>query len=152
MNKAIKKAIKIVRGQKKLADLCGVKQPTVWRRLHGGGITFRYLKSIVESSGGEIKPHELNKDFEKYLFINMIFSQCRAKSNPKDTLMMMEKRELINQMLKHIQGGKSVAAAYLGMNEPKFNNRLYEHKGSRFFDIDEVECPSNAQSKLNAHI
>nr|WP_235661182.1 hypothetical protein [Candidatus Hamiltonella defensa] len=66
--------------------------------------------------------------------------------------MMMEKRELINQMLKHIQGGKSVAAAYLGMNEPKFNNRLYEHKGSRFFDIDEVECPSNAQSKLNAHI
>lgn len=67
MNKAIKKAIKIAGSQKKLADLCGVKQPTVWRWLHGGGITFRYLKSIVESSGGEIKPHELNKDFENLL-------------------------------------------------------------------------------------
>lgn len=64
---------------------------------------------------------------------------------------MMEKRELINEMLKHIQGGKSVAAAYLGMNETKFNNRLYEHKGSRFFNIDELSALQTlSQSSLVA--
>ncbi|ASX26999.1 YmfL family putative regulatory protein [Candidatus Williamhamiltonella defendens] len=64
---------------------------------------------------------------------------------------MMEKRELINEMLKQIQGGKSVAAAYLGMNETKFNNRLYEHKGSRFFNIDELSALQTlSQSSLVA--
>ncbi|MEA9444176.1 YmfL family putative regulatory protein [Candidatus Fukatsuia symbiotica] len=50
----------------------------------------------------------------------------------------MEKRELINQMCERIEGGRSVAAAYLGMPESKFNNRLYESKGCRFFSIDEL--------------
>lgn len=36
-NKAIQKVVAIAGSQQKLASLCGVKQPTVWRWLHGGG-------------------------------------------------------------------------------------------------------------------
>lgn len=36
-NKVIQRAVNIAGSQKKLADLCGVAQPTVWRWLHGGG-------------------------------------------------------------------------------------------------------------------
>ncbi|WP_342221938.1 helix-turn-helix domain-containing protein [Candidatus Fukatsuia endosymbiont of Tuberolachnus salignus] len=61
-NKAIEQAVKIAGSQKKLANLCGVKQPTVWRWLHGGGITSRYVKAIVKATGGKVKPHELGKD------------------------------------------------------------------------------------------
>ncbi|CNI77162.1 phage transcriptional regulator [Yersinia massiliensis] len=61
-NKAIERAVKIAGSQQKLADLCGVKQPTVWRWLHGGGIDFRYVKAIVNATGGKVKPHELGQD------------------------------------------------------------------------------------------
>ncbi|AWK14112.1 YmfL family putative regulatory protein [Candidatus Fukatsuia symbiotica] len=50
----------------------------------------------------------------------------------------MDKRALINRMCEHIEGGRSVAAAYLGVSEAKFNNRLYESKGCRFFSVDEL--------------
>ena len=36
-NQTIQLAISITGSQKRLADLCGVAQPTVWRWLHGGG-------------------------------------------------------------------------------------------------------------------
>ncbi|ENC2316403.1 TPA: helix-turn-helix domain-containing protein, partial [Escherichia coli] len=35
VNKAIKAAIDSVGSQQKLADACGVKQPSVWAWLHG---------------------------------------------------------------------------------------------------------------------
>lgn len=41
-NQTIQLAISITGSQKRLADLCGVAQPTVWRWLHGGGIDARY--------------------------------------------------------------------------------------------------------------
>ncbi|ATW33117.1 YmfL family putative regulatory protein [Candidatus Williamhamiltonella defendens] len=63
----------------------------------------------------------------------------------------MEKRELIHEMLKKIEGGRSVAAAYLGMSDIKFNNRLYESKGCRFFSVDELlALQSLSQSSLVA--
>lgn len=51
---------------------------------------------------------------------------------------MMGKRAMVNQMCRAIEGGHSVAAAYLGMSESKFRNRLYENKGIRFFSVDEL--------------
>ncbi|ENL7643062.1 helix-turn-helix domain-containing protein [Enterobacter hormaechei] len=49
-NKTIQRAIDIAGSQKKLADLCGVAQPTVWRWLHGGGIDARYVMKIVNAT------------------------------------------------------------------------------------------------------
>ena len=46
-NQTIQLAISITGSQKRLADLCGVAQPTVWRWLHGGGIDARYVMKIV---------------------------------------------------------------------------------------------------------
>lgn len=46
----------------------------------------------------------------------------------------MEKRELIHEMLKKIEGGRSVAAAYLGMSDIKFNNRLFGYMKAK--DVD----------------
>ena len=57
-NKTIQKAIDIAGSQKKLADLCGVAQPTVWRWLHGGGIDARYVMKIVSATNGKIKAAE----------------------------------------------------------------------------------------------
>ncbi|WP_137465507.1 YdaS family helix-turn-helix protein, partial [Escherichia coli] len=49
----------ITRSQKRLDDLCGVAQPTVWRWLHGGGIDARYVMKIVSATGGKIKPADI---------------------------------------------------------------------------------------------
>lgn len=51
-NEIIQRAIDIAGSQKKLADLCGVAQPTVWRWLHGGGIDARYVMKIVSATNG----------------------------------------------------------------------------------------------------
>ncbi|HFV6434998.1 TPA: YdaS family helix-turn-helix protein [Escherichia coli] len=51
-NQTIQLAISITGSQKRLADLCGVAQPTVWRWLHGGGIDARYADNLRASSGG----------------------------------------------------------------------------------------------------
>uniref|UniRef100_UPI0013311184 helix-turn-helix domain-containing protein n=1 Tax=Klebsiella pneumoniae TaxID=573 RepID=UPI0013311184 len=61
-NKTIQKAIDIAGSQKKLADLCGVAQPTVWRWLHGGGIDARYVMKIVSATNGKIKAAEIRPD------------------------------------------------------------------------------------------
>ncbi|ECO7484420.1 helix-turn-helix domain-containing protein [Salmonella enterica] len=61
-NKAIQKAVAIAGSQQKLASLCGVKQPTVWRWLHGGGIDAKYVAAIVKATGGRIKARELRPD------------------------------------------------------------------------------------------
>ncbi|WP_284999376.1 YdaS family helix-turn-helix protein, partial [Escherichia coli] len=45
-NQTIQLAISITGSQKRLADLCGVAQPTVWRWLHGGGIDARIISRL----------------------------------------------------------------------------------------------------------
>ncbi|MDH8639157.1 helix-turn-helix domain-containing protein, partial [Klebsiella pneumoniae] len=66
-NKTIQKAIDIAGSQKKLADLCGVAQPTVWRWLHGGGIDARYVMKIVSATNGRIKAAEIRPDLAQLL-------------------------------------------------------------------------------------
>ncbi|MBL6367820.1 transcriptional regulator [Salmonella enterica] len=67
-NKAIQKAVAIAGSQQKLASLCGVKQPTVWRWLHGGGIDAKYVAAIVKATGEElIKARELRPDLADLL-------------------------------------------------------------------------------------
>ncbi|MDN5680117.1 MAG: helix-turn-helix domain-containing protein [Ewingella sp.] len=67
MNEAIKKAVSITGSQQKLASLCGVKQPTVWRWLHGGGIDARYVMRIVKATEGEVKADEIRPDLADLL-------------------------------------------------------------------------------------
>nr|WP_310616667.1 helix-turn-helix domain-containing protein [Pantoea cypripedii] len=67
MNKAIQEAIDIVGSQKKLAELCGVAQPTVWRWLHGGGIDAKYVIKIVRASGGKVTAKEIRPDLASLL-------------------------------------------------------------------------------------
>ncbi|WP_025123831.1 MULTISPECIES: YdaS family helix-turn-helix protein [unclassified Serratia (in: enterobacteria)] len=67
MNEAIQKAVSIAGGQQKLASLCGVSQPTVWRWLHGGGINMRYVKRIIKATGGEVKAAEISPDLADLL-------------------------------------------------------------------------------------
>lgn len=66
-NKTIQQAIDIAGSQKKLADLCGVAQPTVWRWLHGGGIDARYVMKIVSATNGKIKAAEIRPDLAQLL-------------------------------------------------------------------------------------
>lgn len=44
----------------------------------------------------------------------------------------MAMKNVIIEMVKKCQGGKSAVAAFLGMKECEFNNRLYQTKGQRF--------------------
>lgn len=66
-NKAIEKAISFAGSQKKLAELCGASQPTVWRWLHGGGIENRYILRIVKATGGQVSLAELNPELADLL-------------------------------------------------------------------------------------
>lgn len=66
-NQAIQKAIHIAGGQKKLATLCGVSQPTVWRWLHGGGIDARFVMLIVRATNSEIAPSEIRPDLTELI-------------------------------------------------------------------------------------
>lgn len=50
----------------------------------------------------------------------------------------MGKRELINEMISSIDGGREVAAAYLGLSLTAFNDRMYENKGCKFFTADQL--------------
>ncbi|MEF3090453.1 helix-turn-helix domain-containing protein [Raoultella scottii] len=66
-NKTIQKAIDIAGSQKKLADLCGVAQPTVWRWLHGGGIDARYVMKIVSATNGRVLAADIRPDLAQLL-------------------------------------------------------------------------------------
>ncbi|AOE99079.1 transcriptional regulator [Serratia marcescens] len=70
MNKAIQKAVSIVGSQQKLASLCGVAQPTVWRWLHGGGIDALYVKRIENATGGKVKAVEIRPDLSDLITTN----------------------------------------------------------------------------------
>lgn len=69
-NKAIQKAISITGGQQKLATLCGVSQPTVWRWLHGGGIDARFVMLIVKATNNEVSPLDIRPDLTDLMAIN----------------------------------------------------------------------------------
>lgn len=69
-NEIIQRAINIAGSQKKLADLCGVAQPTVWRWLHGGGIDARYVMKIVSATNGRVKPADIRPDLALLLGSN----------------------------------------------------------------------------------
>lgn len=66
-NEVILRAINIAGSQKKLANLCGVAQPTVWRWLHGGGIDARYVMPIVNATNGKVKAAEIRPDLAQIL-------------------------------------------------------------------------------------
>lgn len=51
---------------------------------------------------------------------------------------MVNKKEMVNKTIAGVTGGKEVVAALLGMTVDGFNNHLYEKKGQRFFNIDEL--------------
>lgn len=69
-NEIIQRAIDIAGSQKKLADLRGVAQPTVWRWLHGGGIDARYVMKIVSATNGGVKPADIRPDLALLLGSN----------------------------------------------------------------------------------
>ncbi|EKO3556524.1 hypothetical protein P0E96_000724 [Vibrio metschnikovii] len=51
---------------------------------------------------------------------------------------MVNKKEMVNRTIAGVTGGKETVAAVLGMSVDSFNNHLYEKKGSRFFNVDEL--------------
>ncbi|WP_227135722.1 transcriptional regulator [Kosakonia radicincitans] len=66
-NKIIQQAIDVAGSQKKLANLCGVSQPTVWRWLHGGGIEASYAIKIAKATDGKIKAIDIRPDLAQLL-------------------------------------------------------------------------------------
>lgn len=66
-NKAIQKAVAIAGSQKKLADLCGVSQPTVWRWLHGGGIDVSFIKKVVKATNGKVKAQDIDPELAELI-------------------------------------------------------------------------------------
>lgn len=66
-NKAIEKAIIIAGSQGRLAQQCGVSQPTVHRWLKGGGMLIKNLIAVTTATSGKIKPQDLDPEVEKLL-------------------------------------------------------------------------------------
>lgn len=59
MNKCIQAAIEECGSQIELAKLCGVNQTAVWLWLNGGGISARYLPSIVSAGRGRFSYEDI---------------------------------------------------------------------------------------------
>lgn len=66
-NKAIEKAISIVGSQQKLAALCGVSQPTVWRWLHSGGMDSKYVVKIVKATSHQVRAQDISPELGELL-------------------------------------------------------------------------------------
>lgn len=65
-NKLIDKAISMVGSQQKLADLCGVKQPSVWSWLHGEKKpSATNAKRIEKATNGEIQASQIRPDLHE---------------------------------------------------------------------------------------
>lgn len=66
VNQAIKRAIDIMGSQKKLAEACEVKQPSVWAWLHGKKkVSPENAKCIEVATGGEVLAHQVRPDLTK---------------------------------------------------------------------------------------
>ncbi|KKI49013.1 antirepressor [Obesumbacterium proteus] len=63
VNKAIKAAIGMIGSQQKLADICEVKQPSVWAWLHGKKKPSALnAKRIERATGGRISAYQVRPD------------------------------------------------------------------------------------------
>ncbi|AVG34848.1 helix-turn-helix domain-containing protein [Enterobacter asburiae] len=63
VNKAISSAIGIVGSQQKLAEACGVRQPTVWAWLHGKKkASASNAIRIERATNGEVQAYEIRPD------------------------------------------------------------------------------------------
>ncbi|EHL80583.1 transcriptional regulator [Citrobacter portucalensis] len=63
VNKAINAAIEIVGSQQKLADACGVKQPSVWAWLHGKKkVSAENAKRIELATEGNVPAYQIRPD------------------------------------------------------------------------------------------
>lgn len=83
-NEAIKKAIKIAGGQQKLATLCGVSQPTVWRWLHGGGIDAKFVMLITCATNNQVTPAEIRPDLTDLMKANTPLSNQAYTAQQSD--------------------------------------------------------------------
>lgn len=59
MNKAIVKAIEILKSQKQLAEACGVSHTAVKKWLKGGGISAVSAKRIEDATQGKVTMREV---------------------------------------------------------------------------------------------
>ncbi|TKI03552.1 transcriptional regulator [Martelella alba] len=63
VNKVINEAITAVGSQQKLADACGVKQPSVWAWLHGKKkVSAANAKRIEKATNGTIPAYLIRPD------------------------------------------------------------------------------------------
>ena len=63
VNKAIYLAIEFVGSQQKLADACGVKQPSVWAWLHGKKkVSAENAKRIELATSGHVHAYQIRPD------------------------------------------------------------------------------------------
>lgn len=63
VNKAIEMAITVLGSQQKLADACGVKQPSVWAWLHGKKkASPENAKSIEVATEGRVPAYRVRPD------------------------------------------------------------------------------------------
>ena len=63
VNKAINSAIEFVGSQQKLADACGVKQPSVWAWLHGKKkVSAENAKRIELATDGNVPAYLIRPD------------------------------------------------------------------------------------------
>ncbi|MFS9419515.1 transcriptional regulator [Citrobacter sp. C411] len=63
VNKAINEAIEFVGSQQKLADACGVKQPSVWAWLHGKKkVSAENAKRIELATDGNVPAYQIRPD------------------------------------------------------------------------------------------
>ncbi|EEC8908804.1 helix-turn-helix domain-containing protein [Escherichia coli] len=63
VNKAINLAIEFAGSQQKLADACGVKQPSVWAWLHGKKkVSAENAKRIELATSGNVRAYQIRPD------------------------------------------------------------------------------------------
>jgi len=63
LNEIIKVAIENHGSQKKLADVCGVTQGTIWKWLHGRNqVSPQYVNALSRATHGKFSPHDIRPD------------------------------------------------------------------------------------------
>ncbi|HEB4875700.1 TPA: helix-turn-helix domain-containing protein [Kluyvera ascorbata F0526] len=63
VNNVINSAIEIAGSQKKLANSCGVSQPTVWAWLHGKKkVSAQNAARIEKATNGEVQAYQIRPD------------------------------------------------------------------------------------------
>ncbi|UIN00045.1 transcriptional regulator [Yersinia ruckeri] len=63
INEAIKSAVDMLGNQQKLADACGVKQPSVWFWLHGKKrVSAKNAKRIENATNGKVPAYLIRPD------------------------------------------------------------------------------------------